>query len=113
MVLHDPSGHGPKGLPDARSHLPPGDGDELQVRINGLPIWVLPLDQTDDDFVCPDPLDLSGFAGDAVNIEFYLHSVGEPNAAFVVDDIVLHEPLRVTVSACLGLFGIPHGGAGL
>ena len=73
----------------------PGDGDEFQVRINGSTIWAVPLDQTDADFVCPDPLDLSDFAGDTVDIQFYLNSVGEANAKFELDNIVLHEALSI------------------
>ena len=66
-----------------------GDGDQMQVRVDGNTIWSVPISSSQQDFVSVGPINLSDYAGQTIVLEFYLDSTGNPNAAFEVDNILL------------------------
>ena len=77
--------------------------------LTGRPCRTAPLDQPGTRFTYPEPLDLSTYAGQTVDVEFHLHSVGDTNAAFEIDDIMLAESTaigpQIGVADDLGDFG--------
>ncbi|MCD6391997.1 MAG: hypothetical protein J7M40_00665 [Planctomycetes bacterium] len=64
-----------------------GDGDQMEVKIDSTLIWSVPIDSAQGSFIEIGPLDLSAYAGETVELTFYLDSVGEANAVFDVDGI--------------------------
>ncbi|MFA6134540.1 MAG: Ig-like domain-containing protein [Phycisphaerae bacterium] len=67
-----------------------GDGDLMQVRVNGTPVWSQPIGAESADFASSPVIDLSAYAGQSVSLEFYLDSVGSSNAGFDVDNVALN-----------------------
>jgi len=83
-------------IPDIGPHLTfdyrpiaAGDGDLMQVRVNGTPLWSQPIGASQVDFALSPVIDLSAYAGQTVTLEFYLDSVGSGNAGFDVANIDL------------------------
>ncbi len=66
-----------------------GDGDTLRVRIDGEEVWSAAIEAAESGFSTVGPIDLSDFAGQVVDLEFYLDSVGAEGAGFEIGEIAI------------------------